>query len=223
MGAKASGHATPAVRARTGAEQSTGTPRPMTTMWPWQVSWLAGQGNRSVFPMRMASVTLVDRSLAAHSCGGSSGLGVRPSGFPLGSIPRDGEPRRLDHRRPGQTVNNDINMSLYLRPKLMSPIGGRGVDPLHAKKAPSATGFPASARRPLCKPQQPDGCRKESFSPMSGPPVDIASAPVTRLRRPVPTYLRPCRARSCRVRGWLPPPGARPGPACGASGWSAPP
>ena len=54
-----------------------------------QVSWLAGQRQRSAFP-RLGPQWRVGSRLAAHSCGGSAGLGAlycvraRRTGFPLG-------------------------------------------------------------------------------------------------------------------------------------------
>lgn len=61
---------------------------PRDVIRPRQVSWLAGPCFRPAFPEHDAPVTRNGRQLTAHSCGGSSGIGVleeRRTGFPLSS------------------------------------------------------------------------------------------------------------------------------------------
>ncbi len=66
------------------ASDHRGTP-PEDVLMSRQVSWLAGRHLCLAFPTQNASVTLLRQRLAAYSCGGSSGVAVKRTGFPLSS------------------------------------------------------------------------------------------------------------------------------------------
>jgi hypothetical protein len=76
--------------------RTTGTPRPRTCMLSRQVSWLTGRCCCPAFPKPLRGLSdIFGQRLTAYSCGGSSGFGLRRTGFPLSSGKNfPGEPRR---------------------------------------------------------------------------------------------------------------------------------
>ena len=122
-----------------------GAPRPDASkalLWRdaprWQVSWLAG--HRRSPPSRGSTPVAVDEWLAAHSCGGSAGLGAFPAPASLFTFEREG-PSRAKLAVAPRSVNRGRDRHIHDVKQRIRP-RREGFDGLFARRSFSEGGQP---------------------------------------------------------------------------------